>query len=292
MHATNRRGATNHWLLIVAVALLGVADSLAGADASFPDRLEQANERVAAHPEDARAYWRRAELRRESGDFEGALADLAAARSLDPQAPRTALLEARVHLDNGHALAAVQALEPWIRAPDSSATAHRLYGEALLRLDLPTRAAAAFSRAIDADSNPTPELYLARARAEFAAGTGHAERALVGLDEGVRRLGPIAGLVREAIEIEVAMQHYEHALARLSAASARARRKEAWLEWRGRILEQAGRPLEARDSYLRARRELARAPAAQRSSRAMRALDQQLQEALAMRLDAASDREP
>jgi tetratricopeptide (TPR) repeat protein len=253
----------------------------ARADGSPSERLVRADRNVSVAPSDPNVFWRRAELRRESGNFEGALEDIDAAHRLAPDSPVTPILRARVFLDAGQALAALEALAPLVAAEGSPAEAQRLRAESLLRLDRPGEAAEAFSLAIESHPSPTPSLYLARARAQTAAGGERSQEALAGLDEAMARLGPIVSLAREAIEIEVESGNFERALERLSAASADARRKETWLEWRGRVLERAGRVEEARAAYEQARRELALASAISRSSSAMRALDARLGQSLA-----------
>ncbi len=250
------------------------------ADIPIGDLLIRADEAVDAHPEDPRTYWRRAEVRREAGDLPGALMDIEKAGELAPAASATAILKARVALDSGHALAALEFLAPVVEKSGNPLEAERLYAEALLRLDRPLEAAAAFSRTINEHPQPTPSLYLQRARALMAAGEEYGDRALAGLDQGMTELGPIVSLAREAIEIELASRHYEGALKRLSAASEGAHRSEHWLEWRGRILESAGRDREAREAYEEARRALGRVSMARRSSRAMRALETRLRQAL------------
>ena len=74
-------------------------------------------------------------------------------------------------------------------------------------------------------------------------------RALHSLDEGIVRLGPIVTLELEAIEVELRLNRYDAALARVDRISAQTPRKDSWLARRGAILERAGRLDEAHAAY-------------------------------------------
>jgi predicted Zn-dependent protease len=257
-----------------------VLPGFAWGDGFSGDRLLRVDGRIAASPEDPGAYWQRADLRRETGDFSGALEDLGRAAELAPGSPSTAILRARVYLDSGQALAALEVLEPVARREGSLAEVQRLRAESLLRLDRPGAAAEAFSMAIEARPGAGPALYLARARAQVEAGVGAWPEALAGLDAGIAQMGPVPGLVREAIEIEISMGQIDHALERISRASAESGRRETWLEWRGQILENAGRSGEALEAYQDAMGELLETPSSTRSSPAMQALEYRLGQSL------------
>ena len=98
----------------------------------------------------------------------------------------------------------------------------------------------------DLEGQPQPDLYIERARIAMTTGP---DAALHGLDDGIRRLGPIVTLELEAIDIELRLARYDAALSRLDRVSAQAARKESWLARRGAILEAAGRLDDARSAY-------------------------------------------
>ncbi|MDE0884925.1 MAG: hypothetical protein OSB70_05285 [Myxococcota bacterium] len=273
-----------------ACAALVLLPGFARGDGFSGERLVRADRRLAASPEDPGAYWQRADLRRETGDFLGALADLGRAAELAPGSLTTAILRAQVYLDSGQALAALEVLGPAARNEESLAEVQRLRAESLLRLDLPAAAAEAFSTAIDARPGAGPSLYLARARAQVEVGAEALPAALAGLDGGIAEMGPVPGLVREAIEIEISLGHVDHALERISRASGESRRRGTWLEWRGQILEKADRPGEALEAYQDAMDELLETPSRTRSSSAMQALEGRLGQSIA-KLSGASEEE-
>ena len=263
---------------MAATILFAIPPGLVRADGFPGERLIRADRRVAASPEDPAAFWRRAELRREVGDFDGALEDLDRAAGLAPAATETAILRARVYLDSGQALAALEVLgvggvaergAGGRRPARRAAEAQRLKAESLLKLGRPAAAADAFSQAIAFQPGAAPALYLARARAQVAVGVEALPAALAGLDEGIEAMGPVPALVRESIEIELALGHVDQALLRIAKASAASQRRETWLEWRGQILEEAGRRPEALAAYQDAIDELSKNSSIARSSPAM-----------------------
>ena len=64
---------------------------------------------------------------------------------------------------------------------------------------------------------PTPELYLERAALLRELDPPQIDRALAGLDEGIRRLGPSHALVVTAIQLEVERSRWQEALTRSDA---------------------------------------------------------------------------
>ena len=107
------------------------------------------------------------------------------------------------------------------------------------------------------------------------------DEALRGLDEGLRRLGPLTTLQLFAIDFELANNRYEAALARLETITAQSPRKEPWLARRGEILEQAGRAAQARLAYEQALAAIESLPARHRTTEATAKLEAQIRAALA-----------
>jgi tetratricopeptide (TPR) repeat protein len=146
----------------------------------------------------------------------------------------------------------------------------------LTKLDEPLQAALDYDKVIAGLENPTPEFYLERAKALVAGGPEQTARALAGLDEGIRRLGPLFTLVDFAIDLEVQAARYDAALRRLDKQLGPALAPERLLYRRGTILGLAGRPAEARKSYVQALESLRRAPIRRRSTRAAQELEAEL----------------
>ena len=112
------------------------------------------------------------------------------------------------------------------------------------------------------------------------AGEPHWERALQGLEAGIKRLGPLVTLQLLAIDIEVKLHRIDAAVARVDRVAAESARKETWLVRRGEILLQAGRKAEAQAAYSRALAALDTLPPARRKVPAMIDLEKKIQTAL------------
>jgi tetratricopeptide (TPR) repeat protein len=212
------------------------------------------------HPRDAALYLQRGELHRLDTDPVAALADYDRAEQLDPHL-------AAIHFCRGVALHqfgwrehAQIALSRFLALHPDNAPA--LLERAHVRAELRQYAAAVedFTRAIRRLAPPRPEPFLDRAQAQTAGSEPHLDDALRGLDEGIRKLGPIVTLQLAAIDLELRLQRWDAALARLDTVAAQSSRKESWLERRAEILEQAGRPADARDALEAAHRALLALP--------------------------------
>ncbi len=145
----------------------------------------------------------------------------------------------------------------------------------LVKLEQPLAAAADYDKAIAGLSNPTPEYYQERAGALTSAGPDHRARALAGVDEGIKKLGPIFTLVDFAIDIELNVDRPDRALLRLDQFRP-SMPPERWLHRRGIILDRMGRTDEARKSYAQALESLHAAPPRRQSTRAAKAFETEL----------------
>jgi tetratricopeptide (TPR) repeat protein len=151
----------------------------------------------------------------------------------------------------------------------------------LLKLDQRQAAARDYSAAILHSTEPRPELYLERAQALTTEGGAQLDEALKGLDEGIKKLGPLVTLQLYAIDVEIKQKRFDAALSRLEQVAAQSPRKETWLARRGEILHQAGRTAEAQEAFKSALAAIDKLPPARRHVPAMTELEKRLREALA-----------
>jgi predicted negative regulator of RcsB-dependent stress response len=103
---------------------------------------------------------------------------------------------------------------------------------------------------------------------------------LIGLDEGIKRLGPLVTLQLTAIDLELRRRNYNAALARLDEITSQSDRKETWLVRRGEILKLAGRQEEARAAFNAALVAIESLPPQRRQSRAVTTLQLRARSAL------------
>jgi len=130
--------------------------------------------------------------------------------------------------------------------------------------------------AINASTASRPELFIERAQSLAGEGSAYGKEALQGLDEGIKKLGPLVTLQLSAIEIELQQKNYDGALARLETVAAKSPRKETWLARKGEILVQADRTNEARAAFKAALEAMDTLPPGRRNVPAMIDLEKHL----------------
>lgn len=266
-------------LAIVAAVLLFLAMSATlWAHGGLHDAIEHVTAQIAETPNDAWLYFQRGELHRMHQDWGNAAADYDRAATVDPQL-------AIVDLGRGEMLraqqqwpAAREALDRFIRRAASDPNGYAARARVWSDLGQPESAAEDYASAIDRSPHPSPELYVAWARARAAA--GRTEDALNALAAGMSRLGQAVTLVVPAIDFEVALGRADDALARLDAFTQTQARKERWLLRRGEILEQAGRRPAAQNAYHAARTALRALPDGRRLTGRMQKLSDDLEKAI------------
>jgi tetratricopeptide (TPR) repeat protein len=248
-----------------------------GAGAHQPDHeLEECEEEIRQHPNEATGYLHRAELRRTRRQWADATADLQTAARLDPELSVIDLSLAGLLLEAGNPAPAREAVDRFLARHPDHAAAHLLKARILVRLGLRRPAVEEFTRGIELarrgdGKGAQPDDYLQRARLQSCEGDEAA--ALRGLDEGIVQLGDAITLQLLAIELELSQSHWDGALARLAKIEAAARRKESWIARRAAILADAGRQDEAAKAWAEAEAAIEKLPASLRSAPATRELE-------------------
>jgi tetratricopeptide (TPR) repeat protein len=263
-------------LLIAALPSGGPARAHDGAHGE----IERTTRTLAAHPSDFDALLRRAEFRRICGDFAGAAADLAAARTLSPEGTGLDLCAAALAFDGGAHAEAQAAVARHLARHPADAKALRLRARIRRAAGDLAGAAGDLDRVLAAGGG-TPDDYLTRAAVQRAAGFEPAA-VLAGLDEGIARLGAVVGLALPAIEIEQALGRHDAALARLDRLAATPGLREPLLELRAAVLARAGRAREARAVYAAALAEIESLPPARRQLPAVREREARIRSALSV----------
>jgi predicted Zn-dependent protease len=230
---------------------------------------------IAARPGDAELYLRRGELHRIHRDWGAAEADYLMARKLDPEMSAVDFCRGRMSLEAGKPKEAREFLNRYLaeRPLDSKGRATR--ARVLVELGQPLAAAEDYTLALASlpEESPKPEYYLERARALIDAGPEHLDRAIAGLDEGLKKLGEPVTLQLYAIELEIEAGRYDSALRRVDRIARQSVRQGPWLMRKGSILEAAGRPVKALEMYRLALKEVEALPESRKQSRAVERLE-------------------
>jgi predicted Zn-dependent protease len=276
----------NRFLLAIAI----IASSGEGlTHGEIDQRLDGMDLRIAENPGDSMLFLLRSDLHREHRDWEAATSDIQIAFDLEPDNPNIDFYRAVLLRDLGKLPEAERSLSRYLkRAPAwpgakvSLPKAHQAFAGLLIDQGRPCEAADQYSRALAAAARPGPQLYLSRAEQFVRCQPPDYDAALRGLDEGIARLGPGATVLeKKAIDLELARGSVNRALERIEAQTARAPvGPSTWLR-PARILERAGRPLEALEAYRKAQSAIAAMPNRARATRGAEALIKQTEEGIA-----------
>src|SRR5213592_1501837 len=240
-----KRAVVLAWALVI----LATGHPLpAGAHPDLIIQIEEVTKQIEQEPNNPELYLKRGELRRAHIEWDAAYADYERAFALAPDMAAIDLARGRLFLDSGWPLSARAALDRFLSHQPNQVEGLILRARALVRLNLRLAAAQDYSRAIRFSPEPGPDLFIERAQVLAAEGSAYFSSALRGLDEGIQKLGPLVTLQLFAIDVELKQKNIDGALARLDKIAEKSPRKETWLARRGEILQQAGRPEEARQA--------------------------------------------
>ena len=239
---------------VAVICLLGVFSAFAHGDLHL--QIVEITKEIDKSPKNAELFMHRADLHRAHGDWDAAQADYDHAFALDPKIPYIDLARARMFLEANWAMSCKTAVDRFLARNPDHPDGLIIRARALVKLGQRLDAAQDYTKSIAKTVDGKPELFLERAQALAAEGPSHVDEAIKGLDEGVQKLGPL-----------VTLNLY---------AMAKAPRKETWLERRGNILRQAGKPAEARQAYEAALEAMKTLPPVRRNVPAMLELEKRL----------------
>jgi len=197
-------------------------------------------------PANAELYLSRADVRRQHGESDLALADIATAARLKPGWSKPLLVRAKTLFDANRIQEAQTTVEEFLRLEPNHATALVLGGRCKLKLGKLEQAITDYSAALQAFAQPNPDLYVERA--QLQASMGKFDEAVRGLDEGVARLAGIPTLQLVAIEYERQQGHFNAALERTDKLLRGVRQPDTLL-LRAQLLEHTGRLDEAKRAF-------------------------------------------
>jgi tetratricopeptide (TPR) repeat protein len=262
-------------------ALLLAALSPARAHEDYLLQIADVTRLLEKTPDRPDLYYRRGELHRLHQTWDAAHADFDHALALDANFP-VDLGRGRLFLDAGWLLSAKGVFDRLLLRQTNNVDAYIARAHTLLKLGQPTAASADYFHAIRNSRESRPDLYIECAQALAAADATNLPAAVIVLDEGVRKLGPLVTLQLFAIDLEVKQTRYDQALARLDQVMANSPRKETWLARKGEILQRADRKAEAAAAYRSALVAMETLPPFRRKVPAMQDLEKRLRDGLAV----------
>lgn len=252
--ASARLGTATAYLLLARAAV---------AHPGLDERIAQVTADITAQPAALEPRLERAELYRQHGQFNEALADLAVAEAQPKSSNAVMLARAEVFYTAGETTNALANVQQFIACQTNDRRAFLLRARCRFKLQQVEAAVADYAQALAKTPRPEPDLLLEMARAQAAL--GRFSDAVKGLDDGMARLGEVPTLELAAIEYERAQAAFDAALTRVDKLTRRYPVPEPWLVLRGEILEQAGRPTDARAAFDQALAGIHAYPPARRS---------------------------
>jgi predicted Zn-dependent protease len=235
-------------LLVAVVISLTFLSSVVRAHEGLHEQIVTTTAKIRLDPNNAALFLKRGELHRLHRDWRRAAADYNRAARLAPQLHVVDLGRGKMLFESGRPMQAKFVLDRFLSQQPNHFDGLLTRARVLARLGARAEAADEFTHVLGFATTPEPELYLERAQV-LAGDEGNLEEALRGLDEGIKRLGPLVTLEVAAIDLELRRKNYDSALARLDLIAAQSARKEMWLVRRGEILKTAGRVVEARAAF-------------------------------------------
>jgi tetratricopeptide (TPR) repeat protein len=226
------------------------SSNLAHAHADLIALIDGVTKRIAADPKNGSLYFLRGELYRAHADWKPAEWDYDRAAQLNPSLAEVELARGKLLFDTGHELEAKAKLDSYLKGRPGDVDALATRAHTLIRIGDRKAAALDLTDAIVHSPSPRPDYFLERAKLQ--ADEGDRAAAVAGLDEGIKRLGPLVALQLQAIDLECDQQHFDEALKRLEPVAASSDHKEKWLIRRGEIQAMAGRREQARASFAEA----------------------------------------
>ncbi|MES9845586.1 MAG: hypothetical protein ABW131_13140 [Candidatus Sedimenticola sp. 6PFRAG5] len=253
------------YAVLLLLALLSLS---ANAHSGLHERIQLSSEAIEQSPDNPRPWVRRAYLHAEQGDWQMAFDDLDKAEARVKDGGSMALHRAAFQYKRAsdtegwrktaHLESARRELDEYLQHHATDSTAYLLHARVARDLGSFDLAAENFDKAISLSVREEAVIYLERA--EVLINSDRADEALVGLREGIKRMGAPLFLLRKAIELEVGLGQPEEALALYELLPEEIRSSPDELMHKGDLLKLAGRDKEAVLAYCRARTELSAFP--------------------------------
>ncbi len=266
-------------LLAIVICLLMQGSLLAHGD--LHNQITQLTKQLEAEPKNAVLYHKRGELHRAHGEYLEALADYTAAEKLDPKLDVVLLSRGRVLSESGKFASALKALDEFVSRHPDHIEARWLRGRVLARLNRRDEAEKEFVGVIAATEEPSPEQIIERAQNLEQA--GRVEYALSSVNAAMKRVGSLATLEMEALNLELQLKRYDDVLMRLNRLIAGAQRKETYLARKADVLRQAGKSEMAQRCYAEALQAIVALPENQRHVKSTIKLEEEVRRQLATR---------
>lgn len=262
------------WAAVAVVVAWLVPTSLALGHGDVHLRIAELTKEIADQPQSAALYVRRGSLYALDESWEQALADYDSAHRIDPDTPNIDFLRAKVLVELEENKRAVALLDSFLSTEPGHADGYLVRARANIALGRIDRGVEDYTVAIAQFQRPAPRHYLERARALIDA--GRVDEALVGLEQAVAELGPLASIVEVAVTEEEKRGRYEEALRWADSLDPTLRHSPRWRVIAGDLADRSGQASRAEQEYREGLAAIDALPVARQRTEAMTALRTEL----------------
>lgn len=261
-----------------AAFLLALLPGILHGHGTSHELIEAASRQIAAQPDNAALYLRRAALHLEHGDWLACLRDADEAERRQTDDLGVGLLRGRALAASGQYAEAKVVLDSFVAEHPTHAAGWMERARVRGALGMKAEAADDFTRGLSLVPQPEPDHVFELAA--FLCRAGREEKAIATLDAALRSTPGQPALLERAVQIETGLGHFDAALRRLDRAIGSAAVKEPLMARRAAVLAQAGRIRESASAWRELHASLAALPPAERGSHAMSVLARQTRDAL------------
>ncbi len=267
-------------LLIKKLCIILLFPSLVSAHGDLHQRIQILTNKIKIDNKDPELFLKRAELYRQHQEWNSAIRDFKKVRELKPQHPLLSYLFGKLLIEANKPLEAKKELDQFIKLNPNHGPAFLYRARTWVKLKNNKEAEKDYNQAIQFFTPPEPDLYLERANIVFSMGKPFKERAVQGLDEGIKNIGPIVTLINQAIQFEREIGKYNQAIQRIELLPVKLKSHPFWLNIKGDILIEAGKNEEAKHTFSLALEKIKNFSSRRKQTKATQKLEEEIQQKL------------
>ncbi len=267
-------------LLIKKLCIILLLPTFVWAHGDLHQRIQILTNKIKIDNKDPELFLKRAELYRQHQEWSSAIKDFKKVRELNPQHPLLSYLFGKLLIEANKPIEAKKELDQFIKLNPNHGPAFLYRARTWVKLKNKQEAEKDYNQAIHFFSPPEPDLYLERANIVFSMGKPFQEKALQGLDEGIKTIGPIVTLINQAINFEREIGKYKQAIKRIELLPEKLKSHPFWLNIKGDILIEAGKNEEAKQTFYLALKKIKSFSARRQQTRATKKLEEEIQQKL------------
>ncbi len=263
---------------LLVAAIVALLPAVLHAHGTSHELIDAVTREIAARPDDAALYLRRAFLHLEHGDWHACLLDADEAERRQKEDIGVGLMRGRALAAGGRYAEAKVVLDGFVASHPGHPNALMERARVQAALGQPADAANDFVLAISHVARPEPDQVFELA--DFLQRAGRPNDALAAINTALKLTPGLPALLERAVQIEMECGRPDAALRRVDEAIRAAKIKEPLLAKRAALLARAGRIQDSTAAWKELQARIAAMPALERASHAMSRLLEQSRHAV------------